>query len=200
MDWNARDRTLKIEKGRNEISKEEMRSDDSMYIDKKRTSTDGMKTTYEDNFLKNICKNYSSHNICRFLNNLSLNFKLFQKQCVPVSRHIDVEYAYSTVTTDNSFKNNLKISNKNFVTNDQNFLKIPQSSEKFLDSTANNESNINIVTNNEISKISSESYNDVDNSLMRITKQVHKNIEVAKAEFDTFLRRENPTQNTMDIT
>ena len=85
--------------------------------------------------------------------------------------------------------------------NDQNFLKIPQSSEKYLDSNANDESNINVVTNNKISKISTESYNDVDNSLMRITKQVRKNIEVAKAEFDTFLCRENPMQNdTTDIT
>ena len=106
MDWNARDCTLKIEKGRNEIGKEEMRSDDSMYIDKNRTSTDGTKITYEDNFLKNICENYSSDNVCRFLNNSSLNFKLFEKQCVPVSKHTDVEYAYSTVTTSDSFNNN----------------------------------------------------------------------------------------------
>ena len=66
-----------------------------------------------------------------------------------------------------------------------------KSSEKLLDK---NISNINNVTNSEILNYNDSSFIYVDNFLICITKQVRKNIEAAKVEFDTFLRRDEPTK------
>ena len=66
-----------------------------------------------------------------------------------------------------------------------NIQNLNKSSEKLLD---DNISNINNITNSEILNYNDSLFTDVDNSLIRITKQVRKNIEAAKVEFDTFLR------------
>ena len=58
-----------------------------------------------------------------------------------------------------------------------------------------NISDINNVTNSEILNYNDSSFTDVDNSLICITKQVRKNIEAAKVEFDTFLLRDKSTKN-----
>ena len=100
-----------------------------------------------------------------------------------------VEYAYSTIDVDEVVKNNLKISNETSVTKSQNLNK---SSEKLLDK---NISNINNVTNSEILNYNNSLFTDVDNSLIHITKQVRKNIQAAKVELYTFLRREESTKN-----
>ena len=84
--------------------------------------------------------------------------------------------------------------NDNFVKkNIQNFQEIPPSFEILLDSTVHDDSNINIVTNNEISNCSNF-FNYIDNPLIWIIKQVCKNNKTAKAEFDTFLNKDIDTK------
>ena len=61
-----------------------------------------------------------------------------------------------------------------------------------------NISDINKITNSEILNYNDSSFTDVDNSLICITKQVSKNIEAAKVEFDTFLSRDESTKNNRE--
>ena len=154
-----------------------------------REETDNIKVMYRDNFPSEIGHNCGTYITHQNRNNSSKIFKLFEITNVPTTKEDMVEYTCGTVDVDEVFKKNFKISKETSVTIIQNLNK---SSNKLLDT---NIPNIKNITNTEILNNNDSSFIDVDNSLFCITKQVRKNIEAAKVEFDTFLRRDKSTKN-----
>ena len=179
-----------LNKPRNETCPQRPKYEGCKILIMHKEETDIRNIMYRDNFLSEIGHNCGTHSTHQNKNKSFKIFKLFKINNVPTTAEEMAEYAYSTIDVDEVVKNKFKISNNTLVMNIQNLNK---SSERLLDI---NFSNVNNITDSEILNYYDSSFTDVDNSLICIAKQVCKNIEAAKVEFDTFLHRDKSTKNT----
>ena len=151
------------------------------------------KVRYEDNFPNKFSHNCGMQCLYKILNVSQKIFILFKINKIPKGTNHKVKYVYSTIDVDEVVKNNLTNSNDISVTN------VPNLNRCFKKWLGTNISNILNITSSEIFNYNGSSLTDVDNFLICITKQVCKNIEANKVEFDTFLHRDKATKNNKEI-